>query len=555
MTSTPVRTTDVLIVGAGPTGLALAATLAPFGVDFLLVDRHPAPQRLSKAAALHARTLEVLRVLGAADRVLDEGARVDIINLRTDHTDRMHVDFRNLRDTRFAHMVDIPQHRTEQLLLDALTAQGGGSSDRVLRATEVAEVVVGADAVSAVLQPDEGPAEPVRARWVVGCDGHRSTVREALGIDFEGEEYTDPWVLTDAIVDWPLPRNEMSFSSSPDGILGVFPLPGDRRFRIAYTQTRLADGTLVEPDLADVRAAMRRAGIAGDVAEVRGFWTFGLSHRQATRFSQGRAHLVGDAAHVHTPWGGQGLNLGVSDAFNLGWKLGLVAGGRAHPSLLDTYDEERHPIAADVVSTTDIGARAMLVRDEWYAPLRTAAMTVLDHVPAFTDRLIHRLSQLQPNYRGTSLSHGRVGDVHGGDRLPDRAFHDGVSGEVRRLHDLLDPTRFTLLVLTDGRAATGPEAVDTAIREGLGDLVTTVVITRNEGQAEVLSAAMPTALDRSADLGPLWSGHDTAVLLVRPDQFVCWAGRGADIAALLAHIRRFATPPAASVRPLQEVHA
>ncbi|MEE8601953.1 FAD-dependent monooxygenase [Euzebya tangerina] len=542
-----IRHTDVLIVGAGPTGLALAATLAQYDVDFLLVDRHGAPQQLSKAAALHARTLEVLDRLGVTAQIMAEGEKVDIINLRTDHTDRMHVDFRKLRDTRFNHMVDIPQHRTEQLLIDVLEARGDATRAKILRGTDVADITIDGAGVRATLRPqgqpgpDDQPVQTVTADWIVGCDGHRSTVREVLDIDFLGEEYDDPWVLTDAVVDWPLPRNEMSFSSSPEGILGVFPLPGDRRFRIAYTQTRDSDGTPVEPDLADVRNAMRRSGIDADVESVRGFWTFGLSHRQAVRFSKGRGFLVGDAAHVHTPWGGQGMNLGISDAFNLGWKLALVTRGLAEPTLLQTYHDERHPIAADVVRTTDIGARAMLVRDEWYAPLRTFAMNRLDRVDVFYDHLIHRLSQLKPHYRRTGHAEGRLGAVHAGDRAPDRAFYDGVAGRDARLHDLLDPAGHTLLVFTDSRG-TGPRAVAERVRRRFADLVTTVAVTSNEGQAESLAGNLPVALDRAHDLGGLWTNHPTGLLLVRPDQFVSWAGPATDLSRMLDHLGRYLRP-------------
>ncbi|MFD0775948.1 FAD-dependent monooxygenase, partial [Streptomonospora algeriensis] len=362
--------TRVLVVGAGPTGLALALRLARLGVRPRIIDKHAGVQELTKSAALHARTLEHLRDLGAAHDILEQGQQVDILRLRTGHRDRIAVDFRALAGTAFPFMIDIPQSRTEHILLDRLAAAGVA----VERETACTGIEHSAEEVRATVSTPEGATSVITADWLVGCDGAHSTVRGLVGAEFPGGTYADDWVLCDAEADWPLPRNEMTFSGDTDGIYGVFPLPGQRRYRLAYTRNHRSDGTPVEPDLADAQRALARTGIEGTVESVGPFWTFNLAHRQADRYRHGRVLLAGDAAHVHTPFGGQGLNLGVGDAMNLGWKLAAVATGSAPEDLLDTYEAERHPVAAEVIAFTDLGARAMLLRGD---PRRHLRDTVL----------------------------------------------------------------------------------------------------------------------------------------------------------------------------------
>lgn len=520
--------TEVLIVGAGPTGLTLAAELQRRGTAFRIVDRHPGVLEATKAAALHARALEYLRDIGVAHRIVAEGQRVDILGLRTGYRDRVTVDFRGMGDTAYPHMVDIPQARTEHILLDHLAA-AGVEVERGWTATALDTV---ADAVTVTVVPSgaaDGPSRTIEASWVVGCDGARSTVRGLLGVEFEGADYDDDWVLCDAVLDWPLPRNEMTFSGDGKGIYGVFPLPGERRYRLAYTQSRDGAGHPVEPDLADAQAAMARTGIAGTVESVEQFWTFNLAHRRATAVRRGRVFLAGDAGHVHTPFGGQGLNLGVGDAVNLGWKLAEVCAGRAPTVLLDSYATERHHVAGQVVTFTHLGAEAMLLRDDPRHRLRDAVFALIESTPPARALMARRLSQLAHSYRGTPAVTGRGGGLRGGDRLPDLAIFDGVGNRTVRLHDLLSATGYTLLV-------TGGEVRDvTALAARLQerwqlDLQLQVVTTdwrvadRLAGTAAVRPGSnSAVVLDRGRQAAVLY-GRRPLAFLIRPDRHVGYAG-------------------------------
>lgn len=505
----------VLVVGAGPTGLTLATALTQRHVDVRIIDKHPGVLDATKSAALHARTLEYFRDLGVADRILTEGQPVEILTLRTGHRDRVTVDFRTLRDTEFPHMVDIPQARTEQILIDQLAAKGV----TVERSTELHGLEHRPDHIRASVTNAEGDEQHIDAAWVVGCDGAHSTVRGLLELDFAGAQYADDWVLCDATVDWPLPRNEMTFSADGDGIYGVFPLPGERRYRLAYTQRADSSGNLIEPDIDDAQKAMARTGIEGTVAGVDEFWTFNLAHRQAASFRRGRVFLAGDAGHVHTPFGGQGLNLGVGDAANLGWKLADVCAGRAPATLLDTYPAERQAIARQVVTFTHLGATAMLLRGDPRARLRDLVFTGIQRAGPVRRLMARRLSQLSHSYAHSVTD--RFGRLGVGDRLPDPMMFDGLTNQGVRLHRFVPPDH-TLLIA--GNTATEKVSkLHHNLTERWNTPLAVRVVTPDWRLARALTDRMSVVLDRSRDAAVLY-GRAPVAYLVRPDRHIDYAG-------------------------------
>ncbi|MCG8350413.1 MAG: FAD-dependent monooxygenase [Chloroflexales bacterium] len=523
-------TLPVLVVGAGPTGLTLANTLARYGVQFRIIDKHAAPLELTKAAAIHARALEIFADLDIADAVLDEGQRVDILDLRTDKQDRLHFDFNGLQNTPYPFMIDLPQFRTEYLLIDKLVEQGVA----IEREVALVDFTQQAEYVEVRLRHKDAQGnereELCNVRWLVGCDGSKSLVRQIAGLDFHGAAYADDWVLCDAVIDWPLPRNEMTFSSDAEGIYGIFPLPGDRKYRVAYTQSYDENGTPIEPDMADAQRAMARTGLDGRILETSQFWVFNLAHRQVDRYRNGRVFLVGDAAHVHTPFGGQGMNLGVADAFNLGWKLALAEQGWIDEAILDTYHEERHDAAKGVVRNTHIGASAMLIRDSWPAMMRDRTMDLLNITPHMESRAIRTLSQLNHNYRGKTWIQGKSDRLSAGDRAPDQHFYDGISQRYVHMFELLRGPSFKLLLVdsNNGRDLTTLFDIIHQCAAQYGNIIDAHLITTKPQALNATPATATQWIDRGMKLTEYHQLGKQTAYLIRPDGHIGYIHQSAN---------------------------
>jgi len=385
-TSLP-TSTDVLIVGAGPTGLALATALARSGVDHLIVDRLGYGQSTSRAAVLHAHTLDVLSSLGGVtDRMLAEGLQLSRFSLRDRDRILTRLRFDGL-PTRHSMLLMLPQDRTEAILGDALAAAGG----RVRRPFAVEAFRENEDGVVASLAGAAGAAT-IRARWVVGADGMHSLVRRHAGIGFTGSTYEESFVLADVEMDWAHGRDEVMLFFSPAGLVVVAPLPGNR-FRIVATLDQAPE----RPGVADVQALLDGRGPSGAASAVRSVhWSsrFRLHHRVADAYRRGPFLLVGDAAHVHSPAGGQGMNTGLVDACVLGHLLEDVLAGRRPESDVDLYESLRRPAAQEVLALADLLTRMATMRNGARRLLRNAALRTIGRLRPVRARLVGNLSGL-----------------------------------------------------------------------------------------------------------------------------------------------------------------
>jgi 2-polyprenyl-6-methoxyphenol hydroxylase-like FAD-dependent oxidoreductase len=376
-------TTDVLIVGAGPVGLTLAASLVAEGVGVVLIDKQAEGANTSRAAVVHARTLEVLRGLKISEELVSRGVIVPRFTVRDRDRALMTVDFSEL-PTAYPYTLMVPQNITEEVLLDRLHELGGS----VHRPFEVVDVVQDADGVTVTM----ATGETVRAAYVVGADGMHSAVREYTGIGFTGDTYAQSFVLADVHMDWQLPDNEVMLYFAAAGLVVVAPLPGGR-YRIVAT----ADEAPEHPDRDYVQALLDARGPQEQPARVRDVvWSsrFRVHHRLADRYRAGRLLLAGDAAHVHSPAGGQGMNTGIQDAVALAARLASVVRDGAAETALDDYEAERRPVAAEVVAFTH---RMTRVATLGHAPLRkarNAALRVLNRLPAVHRTMAMNLSEL-----------------------------------------------------------------------------------------------------------------------------------------------------------------
>ena len=387
----PTEEVEVAVVGAGPTGLALAGMLSGYGIRTAVLDGAAGPARHSRAAVVHARTLETLEPLGVVDEMLGGGVVVPHFGVRDRDRLLLGVDFDGLPTTH-PYTLMLPQDRTERILLGSLHKHGG----RVLWGHEAVGLRQGQGGVEMGVRSERGEGR-MRARYVVGCDGGHSFVRGAVDIPFRGDAYPQSFVLADVRMSWALPDDEVQLFFSPEGLVVVAPLPQGHH-RVVAT----VDEAPPEPSLSDVQALLEARGPRARrprVEEVLWSSRFRVQHRVAARFREGGVFLCGDAAHVHSPAGGQGMNTGIQDAANLAWKLGLVVRGMAPGSLLDSYERERRPVAKGVVSTTDRLTRLATVRSPLFRRLRNALLPIAGRAGRLPRRLAENLSELDIAYR------------------------------------------------------------------------------------------------------------------------------------------------------------
>ena len=442
---------DVLVVGAGPTGLMLANELARRGVGALMIDRNQGPSIRTKALGVQARTLEIYSHLGIAERAIELGMRAAAVTLWADGRRAARVPLgdigRNLSPYPF--MLILGQDDNERLLGEALNSRGAA----VLWNTELVALAQGSDHVSATLKAADGSTIEVKATWVAGCDGAHSAVRSLTGIGFPGAPYEHVFYVADTIATGTMAPGELNVYIRRDGFHLFFPLRGRDHWRVVG---------IVPPHLRDRDDLDFGAVAPSIIREVKGplsfrecawYSTYRIHHRRAERFRQGRCFLLGDAAHVHSPVGAQGMNAGLQDAYNLGWKIALVTSGRAGESLLDSYEAERVPFAESLLKTTD-RAFSLAVSDRWligyfrtrFFPRLLAFAMSRERMRTFGFRTI---SQIGIRYADSPLSETLPGFPDGapraGDRFPWLRLKFAPGSPAEDLFARLDDTRFNLV--------------------------------------------------------------------------------------------------------------
>ncbi len=400
----------ILIAGAGPVGLTMAAELARYGIPVRIIDRAPQPTQTSKALVLWSRTLELMDRMGCTPGFLQAGLRARGATLRGGGAILVHTGFGDVPSPyNFALM--LPQRDTERLLAEHLQTFGVTVERRV----ELLGFHEGADGIEARLGHEDGREEILVTPWLIGCDGAHSTVRHGLGIGFGGSTQADDWVLADVRLegdDMP-PGDEIATYLHRDGPFVIFPIPGGRARVIAAVGK--ADPARPEPTLASVQAlAEQRTGCRFRLTDPVWLANFHINERKVSEYGRGRALLAGDAAHVHSPAGGQGMNTGMQDAINLAWKLALVVRGEAAPSLLQSYTPERSAVGDMVLrNATRMTDLATLANPAAQAA-RNLALRVFFGFHAAQNRMAVTMSEIEIAYAKSPLSVGRGA----GARLP-----------------------------------------------------------------------------------------------------------------------------------------
>ena len=464
----------VVIVGAGPTGVMLGIELARRGVEVSILDRQPARSPESRAIGIHARTLEVFHRLGLVEQFLDLGHRLDGFTVHTRARRSLRVGFGGV-ESPYPFMLTLSQAETQRILEEHLEALGV-SVQRGVRVLDLRDDGNGVELRT--LWFGEERERAVRANWVVGCDGAHSIVRRSLGLPFDGEDYAQDWLMAEVNTDWPMARNHFHVFAHTAPPLPIFPMPGGR-WRVFLPEVANRSNERQAPDMAEVERLAADRGPAGmRLTDPSLLATFRCYRRSTKLMRNGRVLIAGDSAHVHSPAGGQGMNTGLHDSFNLGWKLALVAQGQAPPGLLDTYQDERAPIAAEVLALTHRLVRTFTISSPAKRWLRDRLLPAAGALPGAKLRYASRVAQVSHNYRGGPLAPAAARaerrSIAPGDRLPDVPGLRLGETEVS-MFDLLRTPVHTLLVFAGrrGDAKVAREAVDRfASREALVRAVT-----------------------------------------------------------------------------------
>ena len=539
---------DVLVVGAGPTGLMAANLLKRSGVAVRIVDRRTEPSRESRAFAIQARTMELFQHIGVVDELLDRGVVNPGVEFYVggERAGGIDYDVADAPDTPYPFLFLLPQSRTEAILVEDLSARGV----EVERGVEVTGLEQDAEGVTARGVAADGREITVRGAYAIGADGAHSVVRKALGLPFEGSKYAQTFLLADCRVEWPgdRPLDHACFRVFMNGSsIGLFlPLDGAACSRVMATDhSGKADAGGAEAshmDLPELQAAFSRAtGMDARLSDP--VWTtrYRAHHRGVDRYREGRAFVAGDAAHIHSPAGGQGMNTGLQDAANLAWKLAAVLRHGAAPDLLDTYDAERRPVGVQVVATSDRMFSAAAGQTGWRATARDwiarPAAAAISNMKSVQQKAFRTLSELDIAYPpdfGEDVAPALAGAGPGvGRRAPNAA--------VARRTDVFDLTAgygWTVLALSRkplerDEAERAADALDALARDGVAaHLVARLAVGRHP---RVVFVSSPAVFDAYGVRGQ----GGQATYLVRPDGYVAWRGDGLDVEGCRRFLDRF----------------
>ncbi len=442
--------TNILIAGAGPTGLTAAILFAQAGIKIRIIDKNVHRVFESRAPAIQSRTLELFEKLGVIDDVLKAGNKNLGINVCLNGKVKAHMSIRDSGlDTPYPFVLFLPQYETEKILEAKLNSFG----IFVERETELLDFMQDEKSVESKIKNKTGSTEIITSNFILGCDGAHSTVRHKLGLKFEGAPYEQNFLLADVNVEWDFKQHELYGFLSRTGTLVFFPMPGGNRYRLVIISHECALDNEEEPTLELIQELTdeitKRKIILSDSVWLK---RFRLSHRGVENYRKGRAFLCGDAAHIHSPAGGQGMNTGIQDAFNLVWKVAAVLKDEADEKILDTYDEERKPIGRILLKRTDGFFRVIVVKNPVFVAIRNflfpLGAKLISRFVSLRRRALIFISQIGIHYEFSSAVKTESKSktiLRAGRRVPDLKLTNDRNEEIR-LFDLIKDYKYHLVL-------------------------------------------------------------------------------------------------------------
>ncbi|WP_035052210.1 FAD-dependent oxidoreductase [Andreprevotia chitinilytica] len=512
---------EIGIVGAGPVGLTLACILQNLGHQTRVYEKQTTKAKVSKAFALHARTLELFRKIGVEEQIIQEGRAIRRMSLYSEKNKLGTIDFRNL-EGEFPYFISIPQYRLEEILTARLEALGGQIlyGHAFVSAEQAAE---SPQSVSITTTDADDITHQHEHVYLVGADGAHSAVRKYLGIPFSGDTYDSEFLVVDAKVEWEGNGYEAHTYLSSRGYLMIMPFAG-RKHRIVLD---IPSGYFKsEPTLDDVHALLVEKGFS-DIRLSEPEWISNTRYhkRLADEFQQGNIFLAGDACHIHSPIGGQGLNTGIQDSFNLAWKMALVLDGKAGRNLLASYAHERRHVAQIVLDNTDALTKRFATKNPIKVMLRNLALPVLFSSPKVQKQLVGNASGIAIHYGdcSTVFKSGSESTLNAGQRLPDLQIQ--VKNRTDYLHRVLPQKKYSLLYV-DAKAGFPASRQLESLCENKPDTVELIYAAgANSNARDEIGCALTMHDDSVIRL----TQSGTGVILIRPDGYVSYAARDVDI--------------------------
>lgn len=523
------KQTGVLIIGAGPTGLSLACDLARRNTPFIIVDQRAERSTHTKAIVVHARTLEHMEALGALPGFEKSGNPVAQFEVHSEGKQLLRMPVVGT-DSPFQYMINIPQGETERILEERLNALG----HTVLRNSTCTHFSQNGGSVTAHISTPGEKEYTLTCQYLVGCDGAHSCVRRTLDLPFAGKHYDETFILADAHINGPFEEDTSYLFFHHLGFIALFAMKGPH-WRIIASSPEEAEPSI---DLIE-RMLKERQVPTCTITDATWLSKFKIHHRIVPEYQVGRVFLAGDAAHIHSPAAGQGMNTGIQDALNLSWKLDLVLKNRAKPDLLKTYNTEREPIGHDVVGMTDHLTKMALLQNKIGIGLRNRILPILANFEPFREKVVNKIEELRISYASSPI----VSQFFGygipsnqgsafmkapisGQRAPDGIITDALDGAPKRLFELYNEApNHTLLVFTSSLEEKGPltelQYIIDHCNIHYASIITPIIIS-GRSLPETLAG-----IDARAFLDPRQSIHEqygtqkaTSIYLIRPDGYI-----------------------------------
>ncbi len=501
---------SVLVIGAGPTGMTAAIELQRAGFDVRIIDKSTHLAQHSQALVVQARTLEQFQRYGIADRAVERGRKLHSVDFRSEGKQILSMTFDKI-PSRFPFLLMLPQSETEQILNERMESLGV----RTERGVELLSLTQPENLVTARIRHPDGREEELHPDWVIGCDGAHSAVRELAEIPFEGKGISLSFFLSDAVCEGPdVPVNELALHLHQGNVVFMAPLPGNITRLIVATHEQQSKELHRDVTIEDFQQVIDKTGVRARIRSSEWMTPFHVRDMQAKYYRAGSIFLAGDASHIHSPVGGQGMNTGIQDTANLVWKLAAVARG-ADDSLLNSYEEERGAVGKALLRFTERGLKIATSSNPLFEAARDALMPIVSNMRPVQKAMLGFISETAIEYRSSSIvtDHGGDGELHAGDRLPDFNI-EGSS----LLAGWTEASHLVLVV--------GPSADE----EGAGRL----------GAALPHAQVMDVPASALDDEGRRLLGTEDKLLIVRPDGYIGFRGKLDDQAHWQEYARQVA---------------